>query len=410
MNPTCPMELLENRRLLAGDVTVAIETAAGGSFTEIALDGDAEGNTLTAFGENTAAGSSRVVGGATSVTLDTATLSTAAGLTVSSTNGTATPAGGFGVGFNIEEPTSLRYGLNSGFDLRGGEIRHTGTVSFNADAITVGDFAIGFDADRVGGSASGFFIADTVGGLGILFDIANPSVTAATGSLQIANVDLLVSPEFAQTLLDLSLASADLTGADVGDAQVDATANPLIADLFVVQGIDADGERTLLNGSGFELIFRAARVTGIDANLGDGDDDITLRDYVFETTSDILLPLGANELRTNNARFGDLDINGSGDGDLFSLTNTAVTGTLSLFASSGDDDIDFITGRYANGTIDAGQGNDEVTFSDTRFTGAFSISGGGDTDSLFAGDDARLNRPSINNFETVTDFGVDPIV
>lgn len=409
MNNQPNIERLEDRRLLAGDVTVAVGAGPGGAFTELDVTGDAEGNTLTAFGENTAAGSSRVVGGTTSVTLDTATLSAAASLNVSSINGTATAAGGFGVGFNIEEPTSLRYGLNSGFDLRGGEIRHTGTVSFNTDSITVGDFAIGFDAARATGSASGFFIADTVSGLGILFDIANPGVTAATNSLQIANVDLLVSPEFAQTLLDLNLATTDLTGADVGDAQVDATANPLFADLFVVQGIDADGNRTELNGGGFELIFRAGRIEGFDADLGAGDDDITLRDFVFDDDVDIVSASGANEISTSNARFADISLTGGSDGDLFELSNTAVTGTLNLSSLAGDDEVDFITGRYANGNISLGAGSDELTFSGTRHSGNFTLTGGSASDSLFAGDDAKLNRPVIAEFETITDFGVNPI-
>ena len=53
----------------------------------------------------------------------------------------------------------------------------------------------------------------------ILFDLANPVPVATSANLMI-DADLIVSPEFAQDLLDLDLADDNLTGADVGDARV----------------------------------------------------------------------------------------------------------------------------------------------------------------------------------------------
>lgn len=84
--------------------------------------------------------------------------------------------------------------------------------------LELGKFSIGFDETRVSDSTSGFFIADTNSVGGALFDISNPEiVTAEDGTLVIDSADLLVSPELAALL-----GNGDLTGADVGDARIDA--------------------------------------------------------------------------------------------------------------------------------------------------------------------------------------------
>lgn len=63
----------------------------------------------------------------------------------------------------------------------------------------------------------------------ILFDVAAPDALSATPDALTIDADLLVSPEFATILRDVGLATADLSGADVGDARVAGTAVPLPA-------------------------------------------------------------------------------------------------------------------------------------------------------------------------------------
>lgn len=171
-----------------------------------------------------------VIGGQTNVLLDTATLEAAASLTISSTSGPVIAPGNLGaasVAFPVNSrtgdlPTTFAYDPNDFLGDFSGTIEHSGSVLFNSDAIQVGDFTIGFDGARATGDASGFFVESTVGIEAVLFDIANPAVDASANDLEIS-ADLLVSPEFAQVLLDNNLATNDLTGADVGDALVQAT-------------------------------------------------------------------------------------------------------------------------------------------------------------------------------------------
>ncbi len=183
------------------------------------------------------AASVTVNGGATSVALDTDTLSSAASLDLSSVSNDVISPGAIpgSVAFAINAPdapslpTTFMYDPADFLGSFSGSIEHQGSVFFNSDTVEVGDFTIGFDANRAGtlnGLASGFFVASNVGIQAILFDIENPStLNAASESLQIG-ANLLVSPEFAGFLTSNSLASVDLSGADVGDAQVNATAIP----------------------------------------------------------------------------------------------------------------------------------------------------------------------------------------
>ena len=187
-----------------------------------------------------------VVGGQTNVFLDTATLSSAASLDLSGVAGPVIAPGELGddsVAFPINArdaaslPTTFAY--DAGLSAFAGSIEHTGSVLFNADTVEVGNFTIGFDATRVAGDASGFFVESTTGIAAILFDIAAPSeVVADAASLQI-RADLLVSPEFAQFLLDNSLASSNLAGADVGDAFVNAIPSPGAAAVLGLAGLAA---------------------------------------------------------------------------------------------------------------------------------------------------------------------------
>lgn len=164
--------------------------------------------------------------GTTSVSLDFATLEAAANLQFSEVNNTATPATGFPAGFAITGETPFEYALNP-FAPVGGSISHTGSVTFTVvgagSTVEVGDFEIGFDPVRAVGGNSGFFVEDTISGLGILFDVGTPNpITASVAGVLIA-APLNVSPEFASYLSTNGLAASDLTGAEVGAAQVNAS-------------------------------------------------------------------------------------------------------------------------------------------------------------------------------------------
>jgi hypothetical protein len=168
-----------------------------------------------------------VVGGQTSVLLDTATLSSAAGLNLSGTSPDV-GAGNLGEGsvaFTINTrdndllPTTFSYTPGS-LEPFVGTIEHTGSVFFNDNNVEVGNFTIGFNGDRVGGANSGFFVESTTGVAAVLFDVgvtgANPEATSL-----LVDGSLLVSPEFANFLGDTGL-----TGAEVGSARIEASAIP----------------------------------------------------------------------------------------------------------------------------------------------------------------------------------------
>ncbi|MGE3180167.1 MAG: PEP-CTERM sorting domain-containing protein [Phycisphaerae bacterium] len=175
-----------------------------------------------------------ITGGQTSVALDTATLSAAASLDLSGVSGDVISPGALpnSVAFGINPrdaatlPTTFSYDDADFLGTFSGTIEHTGSVFFNSDAVEVGDFTIAFDASRIAGNASGFFVASTTGIAATLFDVAAPSTLIAGSDSLTIEADLLVSPEFAQFLLDNQLASTDLTGADVGDALVQAIPEP----------------------------------------------------------------------------------------------------------------------------------------------------------------------------------------
>lgn len=169
-----------------------------------------------------------IVSGQTNVLLDTALLATV-GLNLTGVAGPVIVPGDLGPGsvaFPINPrnavapalPTTFAYtpGTIAPFS---GTIEHSGSVIFNGNT-PVGNFTIGFDAGRVGGSRSGFFVADNVTFVGVpLFDLGGLVPEVATNLLFQAFAQLLVSSELAG-----ALGSTALTGADVGDARVVANA------------------------------------------------------------------------------------------------------------------------------------------------------------------------------------------
>lgn len=171
-----------------------------------------------------------VNGGQTNVLLDTDTLSSV-GLDLTGVSSDVIVPGELGgdsVAFLINDrdgssPTTFAYTL---FDLApfSGSIEHTGSLFFdlNMSSIEVGNFSIGYDANRVMGDNSGFFVESTVGVTEILFDVENPSdLGIDQPGVFTLTANLLVSSEFASILGDTGL-----TGADVGDAFVNASAVP----------------------------------------------------------------------------------------------------------------------------------------------------------------------------------------
>lgn len=176
-----------------------------------------------------------ITGGQTSVLLDTDLLAAAASLSLSGVSGDVIALGNLGdgsVAFGITPrdagtlPTTFSYDSDDFLGTFSGTIEHSGSVFFNDNTVEVGDFTIGFDAARVGGDRSGFFVASNAGIAAILFDVGSPSTLDVTAGSLTIGADLLVSAEFAGFLQTNGLASADLTGADVGDALVQAVPTP----------------------------------------------------------------------------------------------------------------------------------------------------------------------------------------
>lgn len=172
-----------------------------------------------------------VEGGQTSVALDTELLEAATGLVVTGASdaviipGTLAESVAFPINARDAEspllPTTFSYDAPELAPFSGA-IEHEGTITFN-DAITVGNFTIGFDGARagsLGGLASGFFVASNTAVEAILFDIELTGATTGAAFLEVSG-NLLVSPEFAQILIDLEATADDLSGADVGDALVE---------------------------------------------------------------------------------------------------------------------------------------------------------------------------------------------
>jgi hypothetical protein len=161
--------------------------------------------------------------GVTSVFLDLPTLQSV-GLSLTGATDVVDPvSSAFLVGFPILPSTTFTFESGAaGFAPVGGTIEHSGSVTFN-NALTLGNFSIGFDQARAGGNASGFFIRDTITTNAILFDVAVPTSLLFDDqnlTLDIA-ASLLVSPELAGIL-----GNDDLGGAEIGAASINGAAVP----------------------------------------------------------------------------------------------------------------------------------------------------------------------------------------
>lgn len=183
----------------------------------------------------------QVESGTTSVFLDLFALFSAAGISFIQADGTIAPiSDDFQLGFGITEDSDFIFEEDSLAPVSG-SFEHSGNIMLGVgdSEVIVGDFSIAFDESRITDTASGFFVADTtddVLGLEVLFDVSIAGdVTGDTESLTIADKDLLIAPEFAE-----ALGSADLTGADVGDFQIDALATPLGVDEIAALGLGTE--------------------------------------------------------------------------------------------------------------------------------------------------------------------------
>ncbi len=179
----------------------------------------------------------QVESGVTSLSIDASALEVleSLGLSFNSANNTVTPANGFDFGFDILPRSSTFLGTDFTFNYDdvtsvlsplSGTIEHVGSLLFDVDTeqltlfspLEIGNFSIGFD--------NGFSIRDTFTTGLPLFDLAvnaNP-VLEDNKDLQIANVDVLLSQEFADLLTNYvgSDLSEQLAGTVVGQAQISA--------------------------------------------------------------------------------------------------------------------------------------------------------------------------------------------
>ena len=175
----------------------------------------------------------QVTGGQTSVVLDPEVLG-AVGLSIARVSDDVIVPGSLpdSVAFAINPrdamapalPTTFAYDSDDFLNTFSGTIEHTGSVFFldaDMDETETGNFTIGFDAGRIAGDASGFFVQSNVGLVGTLFDVATPSVLDARPDGLTVQAPLLISPELATVLGDVGLA-----GSVVGEAKVEAVPEP----------------------------------------------------------------------------------------------------------------------------------------------------------------------------------------
>jgi hypothetical protein len=162
----------------------------------------------------------QVKSGVTSIDRDHEQILKSIGLNITGTNDTVTPVpSNYLVGFNITPASNFTFSDEGGFTPLSGTVEHTGTVTFN-DQITVGNFSIGIEPGRTVSGASGLVLKDTVSLNTILFDLGAPESTALDSknlTLTLANVQLLISPEFAGVL-----GKPNLAGLFAGNAQITA--------------------------------------------------------------------------------------------------------------------------------------------------------------------------------------------
>jgi hypothetical protein len=263
-----------------------------------------------------------------------------------------------------------------------GRITHTGTVTFNNE-VTVGDFEIGFDGDRIDQStgATGFFVKDTFSLDAILFDIAEPAtVDLDDPELTVGPADLLVSPEFADVLLN-----PDLAGADAGDAQINANVKEIVAPFVKVQGLGRYWRSTTVNGER-SLAVPLDEVSNLRVDVGGGSDSVRLHRLTLPGSISIDLGSGwYNSASLYKVDAADVSINGGGGRDYVYLTHTS-TDSLVIDTQGGRDSVSLWRTEVDEQTnINLGRGKDRLKLYRSTLEGETTLDGGrGRYDWLFA--------------------------
>lgn len=179
-----------------------------------------------------------LVGGLTSILLDTETLAVEAGLKVTEVGPRVITPGNLGpdsIGFVITPPvagtlpTTFSYTFGDFLDTFAGEINHRGIIVFN-ESLAIGNLRIYHDG--------GFKVEDTFGVFGTIFDLEIASLSPEFSTFE-ATGTLRISANFAAELLALGLASHDVTGVAVGTAFVQGfnIPSPAPAALLLLAGL-----------------------------------------------------------------------------------------------------------------------------------------------------------------------------
>jgi len=328
------------------------------------------GNAIAISTPANQAGSFAAVDGTTSLFLDFSLFETA-GLVIQDASPSATPfSNQFQLAFDITDSTDFQFD-SVPFTPSSGSIQHTGDIEFlvGGDALlSIGDFEIGFDGDRVTETNSGFYVADTLEeglGIDILFDISNPErLIVQNDELTIADADLLLAPEFAQVL-----GLNDFVGADVGNTRIDAVLSPEVISPVVPPVIPpvvppvpptppvAEAPQNLFGSNGDE------NLTG-----GSGNDNL----YGNEGQNTLMGLAGNDKLFGGNQ--SDMAFGGAGDDTLYANEGHDVlsggAGNDTLFAGGGDDVLmgvtgdDILYGNHGNDLFVFGNGDGTDTIMD----------------------------------------------
>jgi len=335
------IETLEARCLLAGNVTASLSSGI------LRITGDSAANQIKLRTRDVpVTGQAVVVSGSTGMTLNTDRLASEAGLTFSKSNTYGTPITAFVLGFPMSEDTDLTYSSNA-FNGAVGLLRHIGTVSFNNGDIIVGDFEIGYDKSREAGKNTGFYVRDTVGGLGILFDLAKPTTGLPLSNTEtlfaISTANLAISPELAQALQTRNLTNADHTGLEVGTIGTSAVSTR--ASRAVIEVL---GTGTTINGGNSNVRFTRSGVRTVRLSTLGGDDEVIMEAFRY------------------SGRFS-LDTGDGNDEVYFSSVNLSQNTSLALGA--GDDYANIFNSRGSRSfAIDGGAGSDILIRRATDFS------------------------------------------
>lgn len=230
---------------------------------------------------------STVDSGTTSIFLD---FETATGIALTGADSDGKPfSKEFQAGFPIIEDTDFTFETDP-FTPVSGTIEHSGTITLGEGPmqVTLGEFSIGFDAERVSDTASGFFVADTTDdalGLDILFDVGTPGNIATDEGLTISEADLLIAPELAE-----ALGNTDSVGADIGDTRIDASTVMMKKDAETDMEAEDDTEAGMDSGTAKNVIimigdgmgWEMARAAAIQKMINEGAEGDTLTDFYTE--------------------------------------------------------------------------------------------------------------------------------